>query len=121
MKSRALDCAVLTSGDDIDVLAAAQHLIGFQPQPPVGRALAGLDVVLVTVPRADEMRLAVGEAVAVPGAVRPEHILDLVHDDALAGWPALMNAQVLVGVEAALPVEDADLCPVVGDDAALAV
>src|SRR6266852_2317637 len=95
--------------DDIDVLAAAEHLKGLEAQPPVRRALAGLEVVLVAVPRADEVHLVGREPVPVPGAVGRQHVLDLVHDDALAGRPALMNAQVLVGVEPPLPVEHADL------------
>jgi hypothetical protein len=58
---------------------------------------------------------------AEPAAIGTEHILDLVHHDALARRPALMHAQVLVGVELALPMEHADLAPAVGDNPALAV
>src|SRR5437588_7172948 len=110
-----------TSGNDIDVLAAAHDRKRFELEPPVRRAFAGRDVVFVAVPRTDEMRLGRGEALAMPSAVGAEHVLDLVHDDALARGTALVNAQVLVGVVAALPVEHADLHPVVGDDAPVAV
>src|ERR1700732_61363 len=120
MRSRAR-CGVETSGNDIDVLAAPHHRKRLELQPPVRRAFAGHDVVFVAVPGADEMRLGLGEPLPVPGAVGPQHVLDLVHDDALARRAALMDAQVLVGVEAALPVEHADLDPVVGDDAPVAV
>src|ERR1043166_5131949 len=110
-----------TSGNDIDVLAAPHDLERLELETPVRRAFAGRDVVFVAVPRADEMRLGLGEALAVPGAVGSEHVLDLMHDHALARRSALVDAQVLVGVEAALPVEHADLDPIMGDDAPVAV
>ena len=45
----------------------------------------------------------------MPGAVRRQHVLDLVHDHALAGRSALVGAEILIGVEPALPVKHADL------------
>src|ERR1700751_3591465 len=75
---------VAASGDDIDVLAAADDVKRLELEPPVGRAFAGRDVVFVAMPRANEMRLGVRKFVPVPGAVGAEHVLDLVHDDALA-------------------------------------
>src|SRR5262249_22205500 len=72
------------------------------------------------VPGAHEMRLFRGEPLAEPGLVGREHILDLVHDHAFAARPALVQAEVLIGVELALPVEDADLAAVVKHDAAVA-
>src|SRR3954464_15570872 len=108
------------SGDDIDVLSALHDLVAFQPQPPVGRTFAGLEIVFVAVPWADEVHL-VGESLPVPGSVGTEYVLDLVHDDAFAGRPTLMNAEILVGVERALPVKHADLFARMFDDTALAV
>src|ERR1043166_2643576 len=110
-----------TSGNDIDVLAAAHDRKRFELESPVRRAFAGGDVVFVTMPRADEVRFGRREALAVPGAIGTEHVFDLVHDDALARRAALVDAQILVGVEAALPIEHADLDPVVGNDAPVAL
>src|SRR5262249_28790078 len=67
---------VRTSGNDINVLAAPHYREGFELEPPVRRAFAGCDVVFVAVPRADEMRLGLREAVTVPGAVGRQHVLD---------------------------------------------
>src|SRR5205807_1679087 len=71
---------VATSGNDIDVLAAPYDRKRFELEPPVRRAFAGGDVVFVAVPGTDEVRLGRREALAVPGAVGAEHVLDLVHD-----------------------------------------
>src|SRR6516162_5364534 len=100
---------VTASGDDIDVLAPAHHVERLELEMPVGHAFAGRDVVFVAVPRAHEVCLGVGEFVPMPGTVGAEHVLDLVHDDALARGAALMDAEILVGVILALPVEHADL------------
>src|ERR1700731_1699237 len=91
---------VAASGDHIDVLAAAHHIDRLELEPPVGRAFARRYVVFVAVPRAHEVCLGVGEFVPMPGAVGAEHVLDLVHDDALARGAALMDAEILVGVVA---------------------
>ena len=66
------------------------------------------------------MRLVGGEFLAEPGLVGRQHVLDLVHDDAFAAGAALMEAEILIGVELALPVEHADLAAVVKHDAAVA-
>src|SRR5262249_8938343 len=92
----------------------------FEAQIAVARALAGLDVVLVAVPGAHEVRLVGGETLAEPGLVGPEHILDLVHDHAFAARPALAQAEILIGVELALPMKHADLAAIVKHDAAVA-
>src|ERR1051326_1356034 len=83
---------VAASGNDIDVLAAPHDRKRFELEPPVGRAFAGRDVVFVTMPGADEVRFGRGETLAVPGAIGAEHVLDLVHDDALARGAALVDA-----------------------------
>src|SRR5947209_8401757 len=92
-------------GDDVELFAALHDRIRLQAQFAVSRALAGLDVVFVAVPRAHEMRLVGGEFLAEPALVRRQHVLDLMHDDAFASWAALMQAEIPVGVEIALPME----------------
>src|SRR5215471_15423810 len=111
----------VSSCDDIDVLPAPDDVEAFEFQASIGGALAGFQVVFIAVPRADEMDVRLREFLPDPSAVRSEHILDLVHDDAFAGRPTLMHAEVLIGVELALPVEHANLAPLMADDAAFAV
>src|SRR5262245_46769102 len=53
--------------------------------------------------------------------IRLEHVLNLMHEHALAGRPALMHAQILVGIELAAPAKHADLDVAVKHDAAAAV
>src|SRR5690348_15548858 len=108
-------------GDDIDVLSAPNHFKALQPQIAVAGAFAGFQVIFVAVPGTHKMNFVVGEPLPMPGAVRTEHIFDLVHQHAFAGRSALMQAQVLVGIERALPMEHADLTAFVADDAPLAV
>ena len=57
-----------TLSDDEDVVAAPDHVVLLQPQPAVADAFAGLELVFVAVPRADEMHV-VGECLALIGAV----------------------------------------------------
>ena len=53
----------ICSGDDVDFFAALDHLVLAELQLAVADALAGLQIVFVAVPRADEVRLvAVGLA-----------------------------------------------------------
>src|SRR4029077_17232179 len=52
---------------------------------------------------------------------RRKHVLDLMHEHALAGRPALMHAQILVRIELAAPAKHADLDVAVKHDAAAAV
>jgi hypothetical protein len=66
------------------------------------------------------VRLVGAELLPEPGLVWAEHVLDLVHDHALAAGAALVNAEILIGVELALPVEHPDLAAVVKHDAAVA-
>src|SRR5262249_61747380 len=90
---------VATSGNDIDVLAAAHDRKRFELEAAVRRAFAGHDIVLIAVPGAHEMRLGRGKPLAVPGAVRAEHVLDLVPDDGLARGAGLVDGLVVVCVE----------------------
>ena len=50
---------------DVNVVAAADDLVGLQAQPPVGGAFAGLDVVFVAVPGADEIDPVLREFLAL--------------------------------------------------------
>ena len=101
--------------------AAADDIVFLQAQPPVGGAFAGLDVVFVAVPRADEVHPLLGELLPDPGLVRADHVLNLVHDQPLAGRTALVQAHVGVGVELAAPVEHADVVRAAFDDFSLAL
>ena len=83
-------------------------------------AFAGLQVVFVAVPRADEVHL-VAELLALVGAVRVDDVDHVVDHQAFAGRTALVQADVAVGVEGAVLVEHADLALARGDDAAVAV
>src|ERR1700736_1365067 len=112
---------IASAGEDIDVFPAPHDVEGFEPQPPVGRALAGLQVVFVAMPGADEMNLVRREFLAMPASVGTENVLDLVHDDALARRAALMHAEILVGVKFSLPAKDANLEPIMRHDAALTI
>jgi hypothetical protein len=71
---------------------APHHLEAFQPQPAVGRALADLEIVFVAVPGAQKMDFMLGKLLPVPATVGPDHVLDLVHEEALAGRSALVQA-----------------------------
>src|SRR5262245_40540763 len=101
--------AVALLRDDINVVSPLHDLVAAQLELAVGDALAGLDVVLVAVPRADEVRLGVGEVHALRGLVGHDPLFDLGDDQALAGRAALVEAVVAVGVKFAAVLEHADL------------
>src|SRR6516164_4276278 len=90
--------------DDEDIVAAPDDVELFQPQPPVADAFAGLQLVFITVPRANEMDL-VRERLALIGA----------------GRPAGMDAGVAVGEIGAVLVEHADFRVCGNDDAPIAI
>src|SRR5262245_43643038 len=87
--------ALSSSGDDKNVVAAPHDVEFLQLEPPVADAFAGLELVLVAVPRADEMYL-VGEDLPLIGAVGGDHVGHAVDHDALAGRSAGMDAIVAV-------------------------
>src|SRR5262245_17495371 len=123
MRRKSLGCSSMarsSAGDDVEIGAATHDLIRFQPQRAIAGAFAGLDVVFVAVPGADEVRLVGGELLAEPDLMGAEHVLDLGHDYALAAGAALVQTEILISVELALPVEHADLAAVVKYDAAVA-
>ena len=86
----------------------------------VAHALAGLEIVFVAVPRADEMHL-VGERLALVGAILGDQIDDLVDQDSFAGRTAGMDAVIAVGVIGAAVVKNADLVLAGGHDAPVAL
>src|SRR6516162_2530100 len=106
--------------DDEDIVAAPNDVELFQSQPPVADAFPGLQLVFITVPRADEMNL-VRERLALISAVRRDHIDHAVDHEPLAGRPAGMDAGVAVGEVGAILVEHADFRVSGNDDAPITV
>ena len=90
-----------------------------QPRARIGGVLARAHVVLVAVPRADDVQL-VGEVVAEAAAFVVEALDDAVHQHALAHRAAGVRAAVLPGVQPAVQAEDPDLGAVDVDDHAAA-
>src|SRR5262249_16348990 len=115
------DFAVAVLRDDIHVVSALHSLVAAQLELAVGDALAGLDVVLVAVPRADEVGLGVGKVKALRGLVGHDPLFHLGDDQALAGRAALVQAVIAVGVEFAAVLEHTDLGVADEHDAAIAV
>src|SRR5262245_36385326 len=113
--------AVASACHDINILPASYDLETFESQTSIRGAFARLEIVFVSMPRADEMDLVNGKFLSQPAAVGTDYILDLVHHDAFAGRSTLVHAQVFVSVKLALPMEHADFMPLVGHDAALAI
>ena len=66
----------ILSGDDVDVVAALDDFVLAQLLLAVADHLAGLQVVFLAVPRADEMHL-VAELLALVGAVRVDDVDDV--------------------------------------------
>src|SRR6516162_1368279 len=106
--------------DDEDIFAAPNDVEFFQSQPPVADAFAGLQLVFITVPRADEMNL-VGERLPLIGAVHRDHVDHAVDHEPLAGRSAGMDTSVAVGEVGAVLVEHADFRVSSNDNAPIAV
>src|SRR5215831_14014583 len=106
--------------DDEDIVAAPNDVELFQSQPPVADAFAGLQLVFITMPRADEMNF-VRERLPLIGAVRRDHVDHAVDHEPFAGRPAGMDASVAVGEVGAVFVEHADFRVSRHDDASIAV
>src|SRR5258705_10819317 len=113
--------AVAGLRDDINLGSLLHHLVAPQLELAVGNAFAGLDVVFVAVPRANEVRLGVGEIQALGGLVRHDPLFHRRDDHALAGRSALVQALIAVGVEFTAVLEDADLGIADEHDPAVAV
>src|SRR5262249_40479502 len=92
-----------------------------QLEPAVADELAGLEVVFVTVPGAHEVHLGFREIEPARGLVGQDPLFHLGDDQAFAGRAALVQADIAVGVELALVLEDPDLALPDEDDAAVAV
>src|SRR5215475_2982194 len=119
LASGLLATAVL--GDDIDVVSLLDDLVLAQLETPVADELAGLEVVFVAVPGADEMHLVVGEIEPARRLVGHDPLFHLGDDQAFAGRAALVQADIAVGVELAVVLEHADFAIADEDDAAVAV
>src|SRR5471030_497031 len=111
---------ILLLGYNEDIFAAFDDFEFAQLEFAVADAFAGLDVVFVAVPRADEVHL-VAVGLALIGAVGGKYVDHVVDHHAFAGRPALVQASVAVGVVRAAVVEHADFAAPRVDDAAVAV
>src|SRR5262245_60325795 len=87
-----------TSDDDIDASLALHHLIAFELKAWVGRAFAGEQPVFPAVPGAHDVRVAVIVGLPEIGLVGTQQLDHLALDHALAGWAALVQAVVAIGV-----------------------
>src|SRR5215211_1596774 len=119
--ARRAGLATAVLGDDIDIIPLLDHLVLAQFEPAVADELAGPEVVFVAVPGTHEVHLAVGEVEPARGLVRHDPLFHLGNDQAFAGGPALMQADIAVGIELAVVPEHADLAISGEDDAALAI
>src|SRR5438270_13548635 len=100
--------ACTVSEADKDLALLLLHLDRAQPRGGIGRVGAGANVVLVAVPRADDVQLGT-EVVAQAALVAVETLEDAVHQRALADRAAQVRAAVLPCVEPAVEAEDPDL------------
>src|SRR5262245_14278803 len=112
--------AFVLSDHDEDFVAALDHLVLAELQLAIADALAGLEIVLIAVPRAGEMHV-VAEGLPFVGLIRVEDVHHVVDQDALAGRPASMHAVIRIGVVVAVLEEHADLVLAGDDDAAVSV
>src|SRR5580704_11182722 len=103
-------------GDDIKILAFLHRLVLFQLHLAIADALAGLHVVFHAVPGADEVHLIFGEIQAHGGLVRPQPLFDFGDGQAFTGRPALVQAEIAVGINLAVMATHADLVVANEDD-----
>src|SRR5436190_16761298 len=85
------------SNNDENIVAALEHLVFAELEPPVADADAGLELVFIAVPRAGEMYL-VGKLLPFVGAVGVEDVHHLVDQNTFARGAAGVDAVVRVGV-----------------------
>src|SRR5262245_23684178 len=119
--ARVRDSVACTSDDDIDASLALHHLVALELEARVGRAFAGEQLVFPPVPGAHDVRVAVIVGLPEIRLVGGQELDHLALDHALAGRATLMQAIVTVGVIGAGVPVDADLEPVLADDADVAV
>src|SRR5262249_6311106 len=84
-------------------------------------AVAGPHVVLHAVPGADEVHFVFREIESHRGLVGAKPLLDLGDGQTFAGGAALVQAEIVVGVEFAVVAEHADLLVADKDDAAVTI
>src|SRR5215471_6953501 len=100
---------------DENIFAALHHFVFAQPEPAVAHAFAGLELVLIAMPRAYEMHL-VAERLPLIRAVGRNEIDHAVDQQTFASRPARMEAIIAVGVKRAILEEHPDLVAAGGDD-----
>src|SRR5262245_56740856 len=105
--------------DDINVLPAPHDVEALELQASIRGAFAGGEIIFVAMPGADEMNFFGCKFLTEPGAVGADDVFHLVDHEAFTSRSALVHAKVLIGVELALPMEDADFAALVDRDAAL--
>src|SRR5438067_9125073 len=108
------------SDHDENLFATPDHRIFAKLQAAVAGAFAGLDVVFITMPGADEMQL-VGKGLAFIGAIGGDDVHHFVDQDAFARRAAGMDAIIAVGVILPVLEEHADLVLAGDHDPALAI
>src|SRR5438093_4733465 len=119
--ARASDSAGCTSDDDIDASLALHHLVALELEARIGRAFAAEQLVFPAVPGAHDVRVAVIVGLSEISLIGAQELDHLALDHALAGRPALVQAVVAISVVGASVPIDADLEPILTDDADVAV
>src|SRR3954452_5054528 len=112
--SRARAASTVSEADK-DLAFPLLDLDAAQPRARVAGVAPRAHVVLVAVPRADDVQL-VGEVVAEAALLLVETLDDPVHQHALAHGPPEVGAAVLPGVQQAVQTEDPHLRAVHVDD-----
>src|SRR5262249_44545605 len=84
--------AAISACDDIDVLPTPHDFQVFLLQLAIGNAFTCLEIIFVAMPWADEVNFVVGKSLPHPAAIGTNNVFNLVHDDALAGRSALVDA-----------------------------
>src|SRR5665213_2905993 len=108
MQARRAVSRSTVSDDNIDAISFGDDVELAQTFAPVGDALAGGDVVLDAVPGTHEVDLGFREAQPERSLVGREYVDDAAHHDALACRSALMDTEIVVGVDRAVAVQHAD-------------
>src|SRR4026208_2416803 len=104
-----LASAAKASGADIDFIASLDPLVFLEAMLWIDHMGAVREVELPAVPRADDMHVVLVEGLAEMDAARADLLHHLRQLEPLARRPALMRAEIAVGVVAALMADDADL------------
>src|SRR6266581_1889398 len=101
--------AAAALGDNIELISLLHDLVAPEPELAIGDALAGLHIVLIAMPWADEVEGVLGEIESARGLVGHDRLLDFGDGQAFAGGAALMQAIIAVSVVLTSLAEDADL------------